>query len=387
MNILTIPLRNLRRKPSKSLLLVLVFSLGVMSIVALYQVSQVVGHSLEKKLTAFGANIIISPASDKLSVSYGGFHMGDMLFDVHDLPEQQTVAAIRSIGLKDRISAVAPKLVTMAMVGDTGVALVGVRWQEERGLKSYWAAAGQFPSAPEEVLLGGRVAAKLGLAPGKTLQLLGQRFTVSGVLYDTGSDDDTVIFLDLGALQQLQGKEGATSFIEVAALCSGCPIEEIVAQLQQKLPGVEVKALQQVVNQRMASIHFVQQLALSISVVILITAAAMVGLSMLSAVNERRKDIGILRSLGYARRQIFIIFCLEAGVIGALAGLIGYLGGFGASFKVLELLAIAEGGSPVFSMTHLLLATTLFALVTILAALYPAAKGAGVEPSTALVAL
>lgn len=387
MNILTIPLRNIRRKPSKTLLLLLVFSLGVMSIVALYQVSQVVGHSLEKKLTAYGANIIISPVTEKLSVSYGGFHMGDMLFDIHEMPEDETVAAIRSIALKDRISAVAPKLVTMTKVQETAVALVGVRWQDERGIKSYWAAAGGFPQQPDQVLIGSKAAAKLALKADDKVSILGQEFTVAGALYETGSDDDTVIFMDLGALQQLQGKPGATSFVEVAALCAGCPIEDIVAQLQEKLPDVEVMALQHVVNQRMASIHFVQQLAFSISVVILVTAAAMVGLSMLSAVNERRKDIGILRSLGYGRQQIFLIFCLEAGLLGALSGAVGYLSGFGASFKVLELLAMAEGGSPVFSAAHFALAALLFSLVTILAAVYPAWKGARVEPSTALVAL
>lgn len=387
MNILTIPLRNIRRKPSKSLLLLLVFSLGVMSIVALYQVSQVVGHSLEKKLTAFGANIIISPATEKLSVSYGGLHMGDMLFDVHELPQAETIRAINRIGLKDRISAVAPNLVTMTRIGGTAVALVGVQWKEERGIKSYWAAAGKFPEEPDELLIGSRAAAKLDLRTGDTIVIMGRDFTVAGTLYETGSDDDTVIFMNLATLQELLGKPGMTSFIEVAALCSGCPIGDIVAQLQEQLPDAEVKALQYVINQRMASIHFVQKLALSISVVILVTAAAMVGLSMLSAVNERKKDIGILRSLGYGRRQIFLIFCIEAGVIGAFSGIAGYMGGFGASFKVLEFLAVAEGGSPTFSSVHLLLAAGLFSLVTMTAAVYPAWKGAGIEPSAALVAL
>ena len=387
MNILTIPMRNIRRKPSKTLLLLLVFSLGVMSIVALYEVSQVVGHSLEKKLTAFGANIIISPVSEKLSVSYGGLHMGDMLFDVHDLPEEETVAAIRSIALNERLSAVAPNLVTMTRVNDTAVALVGVRWKDERGIKSYWAPKGTFPEKPDEVLVGSKAATKLQLKAGDRLSLLGRDFTVSGTLYDTGSDDDTVIFMNLSSLQELQGKPGATSFIKVAAPCSGCPIEDIVAQLQEKLPGVEVKALQHVINQRMASIHFVQNLALTISVVILVTAAAMVGLSMMSAVSERKKDIGILRSLGYGKPQVFIIFCLEAGLIGMLSGVVGYLGGFGGSFQVLEFLHMAEGGTPIFSSTHLLMAAGLFSLVTVLAAVYPAWKGAGVEPSAALVAL
>lgn len=137
----------------------------------------------------------------------------------------------------------------------------------------------------------------------------------------------------------------------------------------------------------MESVHFVQKLAFSISVVILITAAAMIGLSMLSAVNERKKDIGILRSLGYAKSQVFVIFCVEAGLIGMSAGVLGYLSGYGASFKALEILRLAENFTPVFNGWQLLGSGLVFAFVAIFAALYPAWKGAVTDPSEALVSL
>lgn len=387
MNIFTIPLKNIRRKPGKSLLLVGVFALGIMSIVALYQVSQIVGESLERKLTAFGANIVVAPARESLSVSYGGFSMGDMLFDVQSLQEKETESAIRSIGLKDRISVVSPKLVTMTRLDTTSVAVVGVRWREERSIKSYWAVDGSYPTQADQVVLGSQVAEKLHLQTNSVIDLFGQPFTVAGTLYETGGDDDTVILMDLGRLQTLLDRPGDTSFIEVAALCSGCPIDDIVAQLQTQLPNADIKALQSIVNQRMTSVHFVQKLALSMSIIILLTAAAMVGLSMLAAVNERKKDIGILRSLGYSKPAIFSIFCFEAAIIGAAAGFIGYLCGFFSSFKVMDLLNLAVETMPAFAPLHLLATCILFSLVTILAAAYPAWKGACIEPSNALVAL
>ena len=89
MNILTIPLRTMRKKWIKTLLLLLVFTLSVVSIVSLNYVSRVVGESLEKKLTAYGANILVMPKSEKLTVSYGGFSMGDMLMGVTDLRESE----------------------------------------------------------------------------------------------------------------------------------------------------------------------------------------------------------------------------------------------------------------------------------------------------------
>ncbi|MEJ2137183.1 MAG: FtsX-like permease family protein [Desulfofustis sp.] len=137
----------------------------------------------------------------------------------------------------------------------------------------------------------------------------------------------------------------------------------------------------------MSSVRFVQKLALSISLVILVTASAMVGLSMLSAVNERKKDIGILRSLGYGKTRVFMIFCLEAGIIGLLAGAIGYLAGYGISLKALEYLSLTEVARPLFSVTQLAFCALVFPLITILAALYPAWKGSSIEPSQALVSL
>ncbi len=357
------------------------------SIVVLYQVSLIVGDSLEKKMSAYGANIIVSPRAEKLSVSYGGFHLGDMLYDVNELKEKETTELIRSIEYSERLSVVAPKLVTTVHINETPVATVGVRWDEELGIKSYWAIDGTIPAKDEEILLGARAAAKFGLSPGDTVGLAGKNYVVAGVLSETGGDDDKVIFMGLSALQKLDNKPDGVSFIEVAALCSGCPIDDIVQQLRKKLPGADIKALQSIVNQRMTSIHFVQKLALSISLVILITAAAMIGLSMLSAVNERRKDIGILRSLGYGKRKIFLIFCLEAWMIGAASGTVGYLAGYGSSFKTLEILALADSFSPFFSVSHLLISAFLFSMIATLASLYPAWKGAIIEPAEALVAM
>ncbi len=387
MNLLTIPLRNSWRKPARTLLLLLVFTIGVMSIVALYQVSQVVGHSLEKKLSTYGANILVSPGTKSLSVSYGGFHLGDMLFDIKPFYEQETIQALKSIDLSDRISIIAPKLVSMASINEVAVAVVGVRWQEERNIKSYWGIDGSYPMKPHEILVGSKAASSLSLKIGDNVELLDKTFTITGVLLETGGDDDTVILVDIETLQKLSNQPNEVSFIEVAALCSGCPIDDIVGQMRSQLPDAEIKALRNIVNQRMTSIDFVKKLVLSISLVILLTATAMVGLSMLSAVNERKKDIGLLRSLGYNKNRIFIIFCFEAGLIGCLSGFLGYLGGFTLSFKALMVLALDEGPMPVFLPEHLFLTCLMISLLTIISTIYPAWKGASMEPSSALTAL
>ena len=456
MNILTIALRNSRKKWVRTLLLLLVFTLGVVSIVSLNFVSRVVGEGLEKKLVSFGANILVSPRSEKLTVSYGGFALGDMLFDVTYLDEADTLARVDGIELRKNISVIAPKLVVMDRVQGAAVAIVGVRFAQERLLKGYWmveqgAIPGEAPATPmatsaatpaatpvarktapmgkdgaghaapvpvkappaplapalsatspannaatnaansrlagDGVLAGSAAAAKLGLKIGDKVPLGTTHLTVTGILAPTGSEDDNVLLADLTFVQNAVGRPGKANFVEVAALCSACPIEDIVNQLGAALPGVEIKTLRNIVEQRMYSVHFVKRLILSVSLVILLTGCSMVGISMLSAVNERKKEIGILRSLGFSRRAVFSIFCAEAASIGLVAGLAGYLAGFAVSYRILAVLELGEGAQLSFEPLHLLATAVTLALLTSLASLVPAWKAAAIEPSEALVTL
>ncbi|MCJ2166167.1 MULTISPECIES: FtsX-like permease family protein [unclassified Pseudodesulfovibrio] len=387
MNILTIPLRNTRRKWVKTLLLLLVFSLGVTSIVSLNYVSSVVGESLEKKLTAFGANILIMPKNEKLTVSYGGFAMGDMAFGVHDMSESAVVEKAKTIELKDRIAVVAPKLVAMATVGDMAVGVVGVRWEKEKILKGYWAVNGAFPTEKDGVVVGSKAAASLGLQAGSVFDLNDVSVRASGILMPTGSDDDSVVFMGMDLAQQHFGVRDRVNFVEVAALCAGCPIEDIVAQLRSSLPETDIQALQSIVKQRMYSVNFVKQLILTVSLVILFIACCMVGVTMLASVNERIKEIGLMRSLGFSRGSIFSIFCFEAMLIGLGSGVIGYVGGYWLSLKVLSMLDMAEGAVVSFNLGHLALTGLFIVTVSVLSAFFPAWKAASVEPSEALISL
>ena len=388
MNILTIPLRNLRRKLPRTILMILVFSIGVASVTALFELSRAVGDSLEAKLAAYGANILVSPRTETLSVSYGGMALGDVSVDIRHLQENEAVAAIRGIHHKDRISAVAPKFVMVTRVADRPVGVIGVDFQEERRIKSHWRpAAGALPTGGATIAAGAEAAARLGLAPGSTVAIEGRDFMVAGVLAPTGSDDDKLLFTGLHALQQAAGKENRVHFIEVAALCSGCPIDEITAQIAAGLPDTDIKAMQQVVKSRMMTVDFVKHLALAVSGVILLTACVMIGLSVFSSVNERKNEIGLLRALGFSKPAVFFLMTLEALILGLASAVTGCLAGYGASFRLMALLDLGPAAAPVFDPVQFVLVFLAVGVLSGLAALPPALAASRIEPSQALVML
>lgn len=386
MNLFTIPLRNLGRRPLRTILLTTVFTIGVMSVVSIQQLSEVVGNNLEEKMSKFGANILVTPKTESLSVSYGGLDLGNVAYGAHELKGEPVLGAIRNIELKDRLSAVAPKFAAISKIEGTPVAIVGVSMADELNIKTHWYPEGKFPQSSQEVLIGRRAAAKLGLAPGSDIEIEGNSLTVAGVLDATGTEDDNVIFMDIDLLRDSVGRPGAVHFIEVAALCAGCPIDEIVQQIVKAVPDTEVKALQHVVKQRMSAIGFVNRMAWSVSGVILLTACFMISLSIFSAVNERKTEIGLMRSLGFSTGSVFSIFCLEALFIGSMAGIAGYTGGFLASGKILEALDLGEANisfDPVsFGITFIAVAG-----LSVLSAIVPSLRATRVDPSRTLVSL
>ncbi len=387
MTMFTIPLRYARAKWLRTALLTAVFALGVASMTGLWQVSALIGDSFEKKLVSYGANILVTPKRDTLKVSYGGYTLGDVTLEEHWIPLPAALAGIDAIPLRANVAVVAPKLLAAARLSDQNVALVGVDWEEELALKGYWEAEGALPAGPGEVLAGSALAGKLGLHPGQTLDLGGRAFRVSGILQPTGSDDDAVLFAPLAFVQEFTGKPGQAAFLEVAALCSGCPIEDIVTQLQSALPDTEVRALRQVAESRMYAVHFAQNLAFSVSLVILVTACAMIIMSMLSAVAERRKEIGIMRAVGFSRAKVFALFVTEALSVGLLAGLLGYLAGHVLAGYVLDQLHLDDVAAMGFAVGPFIATIAVAAAAAGLAAAFPAWKASLVEPAEALVAL
>jgi putative ABC transport system permease protein len=389
MTLFTIPLRYIRAKWLRTGLLIAVFALGIVSMTGLWQVSALVGESFERKLINYGANILVTPRRDTLTVSYGGYSLGDVTLEERLIDIAEAYRGIDAMPLRANVAVVAPKLLASTRLEGQAVAVVGVDWSAELILKGYWDVSGDLPATDgsAELLIGSRLGAQFGIQPGQTLRVEGRDFRVSGLINTTGSDDDSVIFAPLGFVQDFSGKPGQASFLEVAALCSGCPIADIVEQLQAAMPGTEVNALRQVAHSRMYAIEFAQNLAFYVSLVILATACAMIIMSMLSAVAERRKEIGIMRAVGFSRSSVFMVFVAEAVGIGVLAGLIGYLAGHLLAGYVLAQLQLDDVSGQVFSFAPFLGTVAVAAVAVALAAAFPAWKASLVEPAEALVSL
>jgi len=160
------------------------------------------------------------------------------------------------------------------------------------------------------------------------LQLGSNMLSVAGILAETGSQDDQAIFLELSTAQNLLNMPGQLSLVEIAALCTTCPIDEIAAQLSQVIPVARVTPLKEAVATREAMTGRLATFATAISVLVIIISSLVVLTTVMSSVNDRTREIGILRAIGFRQSHVAQIILLEAVVVGLLGGVFGTILGY-----------------------------------------------------------
>jgi len=380
-----IVLHNLRRRKGRAIFLVIGLLIGVATVVTLLSLTDALGQRAQHELENFGANIIITPRSDALALNYGGIQLAGVNLVAKEL-EQSSLANIDDIPNRRNVATIAPKVLGAVEVEGQRIMMMGVDPVAEFKLKKWWSIAGRPVEQGHELLVGDAVVKRFNLNMGDTLKVNGQDFTVVGLLAKTGSQDDQLLIAPLDVAQATLGKPGQISMVEIAALCHDCPVDDMVNQLQTVLPGTDVQAVQQVVKTRMHALGQFRLFAWGVAVTVVIIGALLVFVTMMGAISERTREIGIFRAIGYRRRHVLHLVLMEATIVSALAGVLGYLTGVAATLVALPLL---DGGKASWQWNPTLAVAAVVAaiFVGLLASLQPAFRASRLEPSEALRAL
>jgi putative ABC transport system permease protein len=387
MTLKNIVISNLRRRKARAIFVLVGLLIGVTTVVGLISLVQAMKKDINHKLEMYGANILIVPKTEKLSLTYGGMSLGGFSFDIQEI-RQDEVARIKTIKNAANVAAVGPMVLGPITVRGHRILMAGVDFTAAQILRPWWSVKGKFPARKDGAIIGSDAARVIGLKPGDKIIVGGRALPVTGVLEATGSQDDGLIFAPLPVAQGILGKEGKISMVEVAALCSGCPIPEMVKQISAVLPSGSVMAIQQVVKGRMETIGHFQKFSYGVSALVLLVGCLMVLVTMMGSVRERTVEIGIFRAMGYRKSHVLRIILLEAAMVAAVAGIVGYFAGVGATRLLLPLFTEGQGHGAV-SLDPVMAAAAFLAsiMLGIVASLYPALTAARLDPNEALRAL
>jgi len=385
MNIYKLVAKNLLRRKGRFLFTLLGITIGMASFVALLSMGDNLRAEVTHQADALGADLIVMARVDcpfiNLSVLSGDI-----------LPESIPREIIHEIAAIDGITAAIPYLTLGASVQNTPVTLVGILPEAMKAHRNWTMANGAYFAYENHaaVVLGNSLAARYDIEPGTTLTFRGQDFSVAGILTATGSNDDISVFMPLDVVQYVFDIEDYVSFIAVT-------INDVTQSERYIAAIMDVANLSVSTNQELLSSVLLILGSLNITLQ-LIAAVALVAASfgiintMMTAIYERRREIGILRAMGGKGRAIFKIFILESGLYGLLGGLLGLAVGFVVSRLAAPLIAqnefVSVLGSPDMAVTIspylVLVVLGLSTLLAILSGLYPAWRASKLTPMEAI---
>ncbi|MCP4670901.1 MAG: ABC transporter permease [Desulfobacula sp.] len=377
---------NIMRRKAKMTFLILGLIIGISTVVTLICITESMTKDIEARLNQFGANIIMVPKNENLSLSYGGIDVGGVNYQVKEF-DQDSLANIRKIKNSKNLGIIAPKVLGSVIVNDRKALLMGVIFKEELVLKNFWQKKqGVFPQKKDEIMLGSQAAALLGIKTGDILELAKKKFKVTTVLNPTGASEDNAIIVDLLESQKILNKDGKISMVEIAAFCQGCPISEMTLQIAEKFPDAKVTAMKQAVMSKMQSIELFKSFSLGVSILVIFIGSLLVLVTMMGSVNERTREIGIFRAIGFRRGHVMQIILLEALLLGIIGGVIGFFTGNLVAWGIIPMV-MKDGAFAGINSSLGIVSILLAVALSILASLYPAFKASNMDPSEALRSL
>lgn len=384
MNLGKLVWRNLLRRRGRFAFTLAGVSVGMAAFVALMAIGQGLTGEIKKQAQGLGANLVVTPkgwcAYEQISVLTG-----------EQLPEAIPLSELNKIRIVTGVKHAIPYLNEKTAFRNQPVPVIGI-WPEQMRDLQHWAVEdGRYFETPTErgVVVGIAIAKQFTLRPGDTFTVRGNPLPVIGVLRETGTKDDIAAFLPLSLAQEIYEVQDKVSFITVQVT----ELEHIesVSLAIQEAANVAVVSDKQLLSSILSIVGTVGAAMQAVAAVGVLAAAFGIVNTLLTAVYERRREIGILQAIGGTRQTLFLTFMLESGLYGLLGGLlgvvIGVLGAYGFGPSLTDNAFTASLRQPPTLALHsdTLLLTLAFSVgLALLAGLYPAYRATRLSPVEAM---
>jgi putative ABC transport system permease protein len=364
--------RNLLRRKARTSLTVLGLAIGIAAVVALLGIAWGFEQSFLNIYRAKGIDLV---------VVRGGVSRG--------LSSSLDESLIKRLRRVPGIRAVAPSLLDAVSFEDANLVSVLINgWEPDsllfRGIRILEGRVFQEGDG-RAALLGRVLALNLNKHVGDALDVAGETFRVVGIFESDSLFENGGLIVPLRELQRMMGREGQVTGFVVAAEQSGdrAAVEALARRIEQELPGVAAVPARDYVQQDV-QLRLAKAMAWMTSVVALVLGSVGMLNTMLMAIFERTREIGILRALGWRRKRVLMLILGEAVALGLGGAVLGLVLGI-VGVRALSTVPTARGFiTPDLPPAALAAGLVLGVALSLCGGLYPALRGASLDPIEAL---
>jgi putative ABC transport system permease protein len=359
-------LGNLLHRPIRVAISVLAVAIEVIMILSITGVF--IGQVNGSRATTLGvgADMVIQPPNASFITALGGAAVPAKIADV-----------VRKL---PHVAVVAPVISQLKTAGSVET-ILGIDYDSYNALRPFRFLAGTPFQGPNDVIIDDLAARRdKGYHVGDTIQVFNRPFRISGIVANGKGGRKFIPIKTLGAFN---GAENNASFFYVKT--DNPANEDLVRNEIHKVPGMseyEVHTVEEIASQmtpeRLPGFNIALRVVISIAFIV---GFLVIFQSMYTAVLERTREIGILKSLGASKLYIVNVVLRETSLFTIAGILVGLL----LTFVIKAVLNERFPTLPFPVEVPWMLYTAALAFIgSLLGALYPAWKAAQKDPIDAL---
>jgi putative ABC transport system permease protein len=353
---------NLKNRPMRSLLSILLIGVPVTLILSLVGLSHGMLEDSARRARGIGADVIVRPkGSSLLTLSGAPLTQGFVEF-LQKWPHVTIAVGVINHPIQTPLTATGIEMDKFARMSGGFVYLEGGPFQ-----------------GPDDVLLDRYYAAQVHVHAGGKVKLLNREWRVAGII-EPGKL--ARIVFPLQVLQEITGNTGKYSQVYLA-LDDPKNTGEVVKALKQQFPDNPIYSVEEFTSlYTVNNVGGLREFILVIMSIGVIIGFAVVCLSMYMAVLQRTREIGILKALGASQAFILKVIVAEALIIGVGGSILGIIFSFGAYWLIRTL--VPASIPMVIVPSWWPIAGGITTLGAALGALYPGLSAARHDPIEAL---
>jgi putative ABC transport system permease protein len=358
---------NLAHRPIRSVISIVAIAVEVTLILVIVGLSLGILNDSKTRQAGIGADVMVRPPGSSALIGISGAPVSVKVADV--------------LAKVPHVAAVAP-VVTQISTGSGSVeVLYGIDLAsfESMGGRFHYLAGGPF-EGPDDIIVDDFFAASRNVQVGQTIEVLNHHFRVVGIVeHGKGARK----FMPMATVQELVGSQGKASIFYLK-LDDPANARAVASSIKQ-IPGMESYGVQSM--QEWLSYMTPENLpGFSTFIKVVIGVAVCIGFivifqSMYTAVMERTREIGILKSMGASKAYIVNVIVRETLLLAVSGVVVGIILSFAAKEGILKAFPTLRVE---IAWLWVLRATVIALAGSVLGALYPAVKAAQKDPVEAL---
>jgi putative ABC transport system permease protein len=357
---------NLLHRPIRSVVSIVAVAVEVTLILVIVGLSLGMLNDARQRTAGIGADIIVQPPGSSFLAGISGAPVSIKVAEVlHRLPHVREVS---------------PVVWQLSTSGSVEV-IYGIDLEsfERLGGPLHYLSGGPF-TGPNQVIVDDYFAASENVKAGDTIEILNHPFQVAGVVeHGRGARK----FVPIATLQDLIGAQGRASVFYVKV--DDPANVDAVAQEIHNVEGMQqykVLSMREYLTMMTAgNLPGLQQFIQVVIGVAVVIGFIVIFQAMYTAVVERTREIGILKSMGASKLFVVNVILRETVLLAAVGTVVGIL----VSYATKNAIRARFPTLPVEIQPEWIVYAAIIALVgAILGAVYPAYKAAQKDPIDAL---